>query len=121
VRILGAAVLGSLAFLLVVSFALVFLEGMLQVRAGSLPDPVAAVRSVAAVWMHPGTWWPLGGWQPDACPVARALPEPSHWRILAGRLVAAFFVTSVFAGLARLYLLVRREVDRIPVGECYRE
>lgn len=118
-RVLGAAALGSLAFLLLLSLVLIFLAGLLQVRAGSLPDPVAAARSVAAVWMHPGAWWPLGCWEPGACPLARALPEPSRWLLAAGMLVPAFFVTSVFAGLARLYLLVRREVDRTPVGELY--
>jgi len=115
---LVASFLGTLPFFLLVSLSLVVLGGAVDVRNGDLPDPGGLFWSTVALWSHPETWWPLGLWPEFPLGLYRQSPVTPGWLLDFARLVPAFLVTSLFSGMARLYLCLRREIDGVPCGKA---
>ncbi len=103
---LASALLGTLVFAVFVALVEAMVFSMGEVGAGRLPGAAllwGRFRDLlaASVWLGDGV---------------RAFSVGS---MLLARLVPAFLVASVFAGGSRVYLLVRREIDDVPVSQVH--
>ncbi|MGQ9591715.1 MAG: hypothetical protein ACUVYA_15635, partial [Planctomycetota bacterium] len=116
--VLGASLAGTAVFGIAVSAALAVLSSAAEIERGALPCPSQTARAVASVWLDPGTWWPAGRGALAALGLP-AEPSSARWLVPVARAAPAFFAASVLSGLARLYLVLRREVDGTPVSEVY--
>jgi hypothetical protein len=94
-----SALLGTLVFALFLLLGLTLLEGIRDVALGYFPDLILDSMALLAFAAGRHGPCPLGPWV-----------GPMLW------LVPAFFVAALLAGLTRLYLVLRREVDGTPLA-----
>jgi hypothetical protein len=99
-----SALLGTLVFALFLSLCLTLLEGIRDVALGTFPDLLLDFQEL----------WPFVTARDSA-------GSPGPWAGPILRLVPAFFVAALFAGLTRLYLILRREVDGTPLAARRRQ
>jgi hypothetical protein len=104
--VLASSLLGTALFFLFLSFVMFGLEGILAVKAGRFPEPVTLGKVVAAHWVDPRCW---------CLPEGKPLSQAASWAAPAARFLPSFFLASVFSGMTRIYLSVRRREDGIPV------
>lgn len=116
--VLAASLAGTALFGAGASSLLAVLSSAAELERGGLPQPAETVRAVASIWLDPETWWPAGRDALNALGLP-AEPASARWLVPVARTAPACFVASVVSGLARLYLVLRREVDGTPASEVY--